>query len=178
MPRQSDIHAAFVAAIQLNSRGYRYLSTDSFIEKLREFNWHFTRSNANSWTEHYRPDFIDKTRQSLMDLAQHGDGSLMGFSSPAADFQEQRISLDQRLIQKSAATYFMLAVETIYRCGIMKDALLVVDAPLTSCYDSLLICESEGAFNVKRYRTQTRSHLENVSRNEKGKFAWEGLWRG
>lgn len=32
MPRTADIHAAFVAVIQLNPKGYRYLSTDSFIE--------------------------------------------------------------------------------------------------------------------------------------------------
>lgn len=61
MPRQSDIHAAFVATIQLNPKGYRYLSTDRFIEKLREYNWHFTRSDANSWIQRYQPDFADKT---------------------------------------------------------------------------------------------------------------------
>lgn len=61
MPRKSDIHAAFVATIQLNPKGYRYLSTDRFIEKLREYNWHFTRSDANLWIERYQPDFVDKT---------------------------------------------------------------------------------------------------------------------
>lgn len=73
----------------------------------------------------------------------------MGFPSPAADFAETRISLDQRLIHKPAATYFMLAGETIYRCGIMKDALLVVDASLSPCDGSLLVCECEGMFKVK-----------------------------
>ena len=61
MPRTADIHAAFVESIQLNPKGYRYLSTDRFIEKLREFNWHFTREDANSWIERYQPDFADKT---------------------------------------------------------------------------------------------------------------------
>lgn len=61
MPRTADIHAAFVAVIQLNPKGCRYLSTDSFIEKLREFNWHFTRRDANAWIERYQPDFMDKT---------------------------------------------------------------------------------------------------------------------
>lgn len=61
MPRTADIHAAFVAAIELNHKGYRYLSTDAFIEKLRQFNWHFTRSHANAWIERYQPDFADKT---------------------------------------------------------------------------------------------------------------------
>lgn len=51
MPRISDIQAAFIAAIELNPKGYRYLRTDSFIEKLRGFNWHFTRADANAWIE-------------------------------------------------------------------------------------------------------------------------------
>lgn len=61
MPRKSDIHTAFSAAILLNTKGYRYLRTDTFIEKLRENNWHFSRSDANSWIERYQPDFADKT---------------------------------------------------------------------------------------------------------------------
>lgn len=56
MPRTADIHAAFVAAIELNPKGYRYLSTDAFVEKLREFNWHFTRADANAWIERNQPD--------------------------------------------------------------------------------------------------------------------------
>lgn len=61
MPRTADIHSAFVAAIQVNPKGYRYLSTDRFIEKLRDYNWHFTRSDANAWIERYQQDFVDKT---------------------------------------------------------------------------------------------------------------------
>ncbi len=61
MPRTADIHTAFVAATQLNPKGYRYLRTDTFISKLRELNWHFTQEDANSWIERYQPDFADKT---------------------------------------------------------------------------------------------------------------------
>ena len=61
MPRTADIHIAFVAAIQLNPKGYRYLRTDSFIHKLRCFNWHFTRAEANTWIERNQPGFADKT---------------------------------------------------------------------------------------------------------------------
>ncbi|MEP9329177.1 hypothetical protein ABKT27_00345 [Enterobacter hormaechei] len=61
MPRTADIHAAFVAAIELNPKGYRYPSTDAFVEKLREFNWHYTSEEANAWIERYQKDFADKT---------------------------------------------------------------------------------------------------------------------
>ncbi len=77
----------------------------------------------------------------------------MGFPSPAADYVESRLSLDEALIQKPAATYYMRAGETIYRCGIMKDALLVIDSSLKPCDGSLLICDCNGEFKVKRYRT-------------------------
>lgn len=64
MARTADIKTAFTESIQLNPKGYRYLTTDSFIEKLREFNWHFTQADANSWIERYQPDFADKTTDS------------------------------------------------------------------------------------------------------------------
>ncbi|WP_426710362.1 hypothetical protein [Enterobacter cloacae complex sp. 284J4] len=61
MPRQPNIRAAFIAAIELNPKGYRYLRTDRFIQNLRGFNWHFTRDDANKWIERNQPGFADKT---------------------------------------------------------------------------------------------------------------------
>jgi len=61
MPRTADIHAAFIAAIEVNPKGYRYIRTDSFIKKLRELNWHFNRAEANLWIERYQSGFADKT---------------------------------------------------------------------------------------------------------------------
>ncbi|WP_449543610.1 hypothetical protein [Enterobacter ludwigii] len=61
MARTADIRAAFIAAIELNPKGYRCLRTDSFIQKLRGVNWHFTRADANSWIERNQPGFADKT---------------------------------------------------------------------------------------------------------------------
>mgnify|MGYP000588382727 CR=1 FL=1 len=48
----------------------------------------------------------------------------MGFPSPATDYVEQRISLDERIITRPAATYFMRAGATHYREGILNGALL------------------------------------------------------
>lgn len=61
MPRQPDIHAAFLASIQRNPKGYLCLNTDKFIAELREINWHFSQADANAWIERYQPDFADKT---------------------------------------------------------------------------------------------------------------------
>ncbi|EIA2055436.1 TPA: hypothetical protein R4S23_000560 [Escherichia coli] len=61
MPRKSDIHSAFVAAIQLNPKGYQCLRTDDFISELRARNWHFSQKDANEWIEYYQECFVDKT---------------------------------------------------------------------------------------------------------------------
>lgn len=68
----------------------------------------------------------------------------MGFPSPAADYVEARISLDQQLISQPAATYFMRASRSHFREGIIQGALLVVDASLSPCDGSLLICAIDG----------------------------------
>lgn len=86
----------------------------------------------------------------------------MGFPSPASDYVETRISLDQQLISQPAATYFMRASRSHFREGIIQGALLVVDASLTACDGSLLICVIDGEFQIKRYRTHPQPHLINL----------------
>lgn len=86
----------------------------------------------------------------------------MGFPSPAADYVETRISLDQQLINQPAATYFMRASRSHFREGIIQGALLVVDASLSACDGSLLICAIDGEFRIKRYRTHPQPHLINL----------------
>ncbi|EMF5211740.1 hypothetical protein V3738_004274 [Enterobacter roggenkampii] len=61
MPRQHDIHEAFLAAIQQKPKGYLCLNTNKFISELRARNWHFSQADANAWIERYQPDFADKT---------------------------------------------------------------------------------------------------------------------
>lgn len=91
----------------------------------------------------------------------------MGFPSPATDYVEQRISLDERIITRPAATYFMRAGSTHYREGIISGALLVVDASLSPCDGSLLVCTCEGEFRIKRYRAHPEPHLENLENGKK-----------
>lgn len=86
----------------------------------------------------------------------------MGFPSPAADYVEERISLDKRIITRPAATYFMRAGATHYREGILGGALLVVDASLSPCDGSLLVCRMEGELRIKRYRKSPKPHLEDL----------------
>ncbi len=68
----------------------------------------------------------------------------MGFPSPAADYVEERISLDQRFIAHPSATYMMVAGTTYLRAGILKGAMLIVDSSLTLKDGSLLVCAIDG----------------------------------
>lgn len=86
----------------------------------------------------------------------------MGFPSPASDYVEHRISLDQELISKPSATYFMRASCSHFREGILQGALLVVDSSLSLCDGSLLICAVEGEFRIKRYRIHPEPYLINL----------------
>ncbi|WP_038153709.1 S24 family peptidase [Trabulsiella guamensis] len=91
----------------------------------------------------------------------------MGFPSPAADYTEKSFSLDMKLIQRPAATYFMRSGATLYREGIMNGALLIVDASLSPCDGSLLVCRVDGEMRIKRYRKVPKPHLEDVETGRK-----------
>lgn len=94
----------------------------------------------------------------------------MGFPSPAADYVEERVSLDKRLITSPSATYMMIAGTTYLRAGIIQGAILVVDSSLNPCDGSLLVCDCNGEFRIKRYRTHPHPHLENIENGEREKL--------
>lgn len=85
----------------------------------------------------------------------------MGFPSPAADYVEERLSLDKRLIVHPSATYMMISGTTYLRAGIIKGAMLIVDSSLKPKDGSLLVCAVDGEFRIMRYRTHPQPYLEN-----------------
>lgn len=91
----------------------------------------------------------------------------MAFPSPAGDYVEKELSLDEHLISHRAATYFMRASETSYKAGVMSGALLIVDRSLQPCDGSLLVCAMDGEFRIKRYRKHPDPHLESVDTGRK-----------
>ncbi|AXX02800.1 LexA family transcriptional regulator [Cronobacter sakazakii] len=93
----------------------------------------------------------------------------MGYPNPAADYVENRLSLDDRLIHKPAATYYMKASETIYRCGIMKDALLVLYMSATPCDGSIVVCAYEGELVLRRLKLISRRCLQDIDHPN---FTW------
>jgi DNA polymerase V len=76
-----------------------------------------------------------------------------GFPSPADDYLQGRLNLQELLVQHPAATFFMrVAGDSMTPCGIFSGDVLVVDRSLTPKDGSVIIGELAGAFTVKRLR--------------------------
>ena len=74
-----------------------------------------------------------------------------GFPSPADDYVEQRISLDEHLIQHRESTFFMrVAGDSMRGLGIFDGDLLVVDRALPAAHGCVVIAVLDGEFTVKQ----------------------------
>ncbi|MDD5177566.1 MAG: translesion error-prone DNA polymerase V autoproteolytic subunit [Sterolibacterium sp.] len=74
-----------------------------------------------------------------------------GFPSPAADFAEEHLSLDERLIEHREATFFVrVAGHSMTGFGIYDGDLLVVDRALQPADRSVVIAVVDGEFTVKQ----------------------------
>lgn len=74
-----------------------------------------------------------------------------GFPSPADDYVEQRISLDEHLIGRRESTFFMrVAGVSMQGLGIFDGDLLVVDRALPATSGSVVIAVLDGEFTVKQ----------------------------
>ncbi len=74
-----------------------------------------------------------------------------GFPSPADDFVEQRISLDEHLIGRRESTFFMrVAGDSMHGLGIFDGDLLVVDRAVQATSGSVVIAVVDGEFTVKQ----------------------------
>jgi DNA polymerase V len=74
-----------------------------------------------------------------------------GFPSPAADYVEKTLDLNELLIQKPAATFFVRAQgESMLGAGIHPNDLLVVDRSIEPVSGKIVICALNGELTVKR----------------------------
>lgn len=74
-----------------------------------------------------------------------------GFPSPADDYVEQRISLDEHLVQHRESTFFMrVSGESMRGLGIFDGDLLVVDRSLPATHACVVIAVLDGEFTVKQ----------------------------
>jgi DNA polymerase V len=76
-----------------------------------------------------------------------------GFPSPADDYIEQRLDLNEHLIQRESSTFFVrVAGRSMENAGIHDDDLLVVDRAVEPTDGSVVVAALDGELTVKRYR--------------------------
>jgi DNA polymerase V len=74
-----------------------------------------------------------------------------GFPSPAADFVEDRLNLDEHLIEHREATFFVRVTgQSMTGFGIHDGDLLVVDRAVDAADRSVVIAVIDGEFTVKQ----------------------------
>ena len=87
-----------------------------------------------------------------------------GFPSPAADYVEQRIDLNELMIQHPSSTYFLKAAgDSMIDAGIGDGDLLVVDSSITADHGDIVIAAVEGEFTVKRLQLRPNVQLNPMN---------------
>lgn len=88
---------------------------------------------------------------SLIQVPFFGAKVAAGFPSPADDYVEKALDLNELLIQKPAATFFIRAQGTsMLGAGIHPNDILVVDKSLKPVDGKIVIAAINGEFTVKR----------------------------
>lgn len=78
-------------------------------------------------------------------------GVSAGFPSPADDYIDRRLDLNELLIQHPAATFFVrVAGDSMTGAGINHDDILIVDRSLEPLHGKIVIAAVDGELTVKR----------------------------
>ncbi len=100
------------------------------------------------FTQHPLPLRSERKRQPLP-LA--GEDVAAGFPSPAEDYMEIGIDLNEQLIRHPASTFFLrVSGHSMTGVGIHNGDLLVVDRSLDARPGHIVVAILDGAFTVKR----------------------------
>ena len=82
-------------------------------------------------------------------------GISAGFPSPAEDFKQERLSLDNELIKNKEATFFArVSGQSMVDAGLSDNDLLVIDRSLSPENNKIAVCFLDGEFTVKRLKVE------------------------
>ncbi len=88
-----------------------------------------------------------------------------GFPSPADDYIEDRLDLNQLLVSNKAATFFLrVKGDSMVNAGIHHGDIIVVDRSLQPVHRSIVVAVVDGELTVKRLISRsgiTELHAEN-----------------
>ncbi|HVJ63761.1 MAG TPA: translesion error-prone DNA polymerase V autoproteolytic subunit [Bdellovibrionota bacterium] len=93
-----------------------------------------------------------------------------GFPSPAQDYIESTLDLNELLISKPAATFFVRARgDSMIEAGIFDGDLLIIDRSITARHGHVVLAAVYGEFTLKRYVVQRSGAVELIPENPKYK---------
>ncbi|MBC8754836.1 translesion error-prone DNA polymerase V autoproteolytic subunit [Kordia sp. YSTF-M3] len=96
---------------------------------------------------------IQKVKQGNIYLEFVDEGISAGFPSPADDFKNKRISLDEELVKDKNTTYYArVSGESMIGAGLDNNDLLVIDKSITPKDGKIAVCYVDGEFTVKRLK--------------------------
>lgn len=76
-----------------------------------------------------------------------------GFPSPADDYLEMRLDLNEKLIRNPSSTFFaQITGSSMENAGIQDGDIVVIDKSLQPKNDSILVCSIDGEFTLKRFK--------------------------
>jgi len=76
-----------------------------------------------------------------------------GFPSPADDYQENSLDLNEHLIKHPSATFFVkVSGDSMINAGIFSGDTLIVDRALTPRNNQIVVAAVDGEFTVKRFQ--------------------------
>ena len=75
----------------------------------------------------------------------------MGFPSPAEDFIENKLDLNEYIIKKPASTFFVkMGGNSMRKFGITEGDILVVDKSIEAYNNCIAVCVLDGNFTVRK----------------------------
>ncbi|MFG1172931.1 translesion error-prone DNA polymerase V autoproteolytic subunit [Erwiniaceae bacterium CAU 1747] len=87
-----------------------------------------------------------------------------GFPSPAQDYVEQRIDLNDLLVSHPSSTYFIrVSGDSMIEGGIADGDMLVVDSSLKAGHGDIVVAALEGEFTVKQLMLRPHLHLRPMN---------------
>jgi len=104
--------------------------------------------------ENYSAISLPSAAPSHLKIPLFSDKVAAGFPSPADDYIEKTLDLNDLLIKKPAATFFVRAEgESMLGAGIHPNDILVVDRSIEAVVGKVVICALNGELTVKRLKS-------------------------
>lgn len=109
---------------------------------------------------------------------------LVVFPSPAQDYVEKRIDLNDLLVRHPSATYFVKSSgDSMMGAGIGEGDLLIVDSARKPAHGDIVIAAIEGEFTVKRLQLHPVCDAKTRELRLRADHDWQRrhagyIWRG